>query len=319
MKLLYKLTLFFSLSVALVACDQSKKNNDAMENLPSFFIKKGNNYYRKEGNNQLVISASVAGRVSSLKIDDQELLLTPDFTKTSIWGNAFWTSPQSEWNWPPSESLDTDPYTVSYENDRLVLTSKVDEKTRYQFVKSYGINAEKKCISIRYSIYNRGEVEKNVAPWEVTRLQAGGIAFFPQGNTESTSGIFYPMPVEHIDGLTWSTYDVNNIRENHHKMLTDGKEGWIAFTNKGKLLVKEFSDVPVELLVAGEGEIELFANTEKTFWEVGQQGEMTTLAPGQHLNWEVLWYMRTLPENIKAKAGNPELVSFVRGVLRGDN
>ena len=316
MTLFCRAILLFALSCALLACD-GRNNSLSSTNLPAFVSQKGNVYTITQGQTRLDINANIAGRISSLKIDGTELLLTASETNNLIWGNVFWSSPQSEWNWPPIEILDSKPYSLSIAKDRIVFTSKVDPVTGYQFVKSYGINHEKKCISVIYSIYNHSTVEKNVAGWEVTRFSPQGMAFFPQGNTESTSGIFYPLSVEHIGDITWANYDVSKLTQNHHKLMTDGKEGWIAYTNAGKLLVKEFADVPVELIISGEGEIELFANVEKTFWEIDQQGVMTKLAPGEHLEWEVLWHTRTLPASVPAVLGSDDLVTYVRGVLKG--
>jgi hypothetical protein len=308
-----------ALGCALFACDSSQKNAVNATSLPEFVTHKGHIYTITQGQAKLDISANIAGRMSSLKVDGFELLLTADKVSNTVWGSTFWTSPQSEWNWPPIDLLDEAAYSVSVADNRIVFTSKTDPKTGYQFIKSYGINAEKKCISIVYSIYNNSSVEKNVAGWEVTRLLPAGMTFFPQGNTESNSGIFYPLAVEHVGDITWAKYQPQNLLQNHHKLMTDGKEGWVAYVNAGKLLVKEFTDVPVELIVAGEGEIELFANVEKTFWEVDQQGVMTKLAPGEHLDWEVRWHTRSLPENLPATLGSNDLVNYVRGVLTGAN
>ena len=302
----------------LFACD-SRKNTNGLNQLPAFVSHKGHVYTITHGQTQLDINASVAGRIGSLKIDGTEMLLTADKTNNLIWGSVFWSSPQSEWSWPPIENLDSAPYTVSLTHERIVFTSKIDPVTGYQFVKSYGVNNDKKCVSVIYSIHNHSQVEKNVAGWEVTRFGPKGLAFFPQGNTESASGIFYPLSVEHIGDITWANYDISKLTQNHHKLMTDGKEGWIAYTHAGKLLVKEFADVPVELIVSGEGEIEIFANVEKTFWEIDQQGVMTKLAPGEHLEWEVRWHTRTLPANIPTNVGSDDLVSYVRGTLKGTN
>lgn len=318
MTLFCRAVLLLALTCALVACD-GRHNSIGSNSLPAFVSQKGNVYSITQGQTRLDISASIAGRISSLKVDGTEMLLTADKTNNLIWGSVFWSSPQSEWSWPPIEILDSKPYSLSIANDRILFTSKIDPITGYQFVKSYGINTEKKCISIIYSIYNHSTVEKNVAGWEVTRFGPKGMAFFPQGNTESTSGIFYPLAVEHLGDITWANYDVAKLTQNHHKLMTDGKEGWIAYVNAGKLLVKEFADVPVELIVSGEGEIELFANVEKTFWEIDQQGVMTKLAPGERLEWEVLWHTRTLPASVPANLGSEDLVSYVRGVLKGTN
>jgi len=315
MTVFYRAILLFVLSCMLVACDSRNNKLDSTQ-LPEFASQKGHVYTIAQGQTRLDISANLAGRISSLKIDGAEMLLTADKANNLIWGSVFWSSPQSEWSWPPIEVLDNAPYKVSLVDNRVVFTSKTDPKTGYQFIKSYGVNTQRQCISIIYSIYNHSSVEKNVAGWEVTRFGPKGMAFFPQGNTESTSGIFYPLAVEHIGDITWANYDVANLTKNHHKLMTDGKEGWVAYVNAGKLLVKEFADVPVELIVPGEGEIELFANVEKTFWEVAQQGVMTKLAPGEHLAWEVNWHTRVLPADVSTNLGSEELVNYVRNVLK---
>lgn len=318
MKLFLKMVVFLALTCALTACD-SRKSQVSSGDLPAFVTKKGAIYTITQGQTKLEVNANIGGRISSLKIDGVEQLFTDDQTDNAVWGSTFWSSPQSEWSWPPIEVLDGAPYTVSVIDDRIVLTSKVDPGTGYQFIKSYGVNAEKNCISIIYSIHNKSNTEKNVAGWEVTRFRPTGMAFFPQGNTDSSSGIFYPLAVQHIGDLTWAEYRASSILQNHHKLMTDGKEGWVAYANAGKILVKEFADVPVELIVSGEGEIELFANFEKTFWEIDQQGVMTKLAPGEHLDWEVRWHTRSLPSTIATTLGNEDLVNYVRGVLSGAN
>jgi hypothetical protein len=302
----------------LLGCDSDKKNTITANQAPAFFTQKGSKYIITQGVAELEIAANIAGRISSLKIAGQEMLLTPALTRSMIWGGVFWSSPQSDWFWPPVETLDSKPYQVSFENDRIIFTSDVDEMTGYQFVKSIGIHHKKNCISIKYTIYNRSVMEKNVAAWEVMRVPASGTAFFPQGNTEISSGIFYPFPIAHINDISWFTYDAKKIRDNHHKLMTDGKEGWLAYTDNGRLLIKEFDDVPVELMVAGEGEIEMWANSEKTYMEINEQSAMNKLAAGEHLDWEVLWHTRKLPENIKVEDGNAELMRYVRGVLSGE-
>lgn len=314
-----QLGVFLAACCMLCACDAGKKNALNASALPEFVVHKGSKYLIKQGEAELEINANNAGRIASLKIAGQEILLTADQASNTVWGNVLWSSPQSEWSWPPLPTLDNSPYDVHIDENRVVFTSKVDKQTGYQFIKSYGISPEKKCLSIRYSIINKSNVEKNLAAWEVTRLRPRGTVFFPQGNTDISNGIFYPFPTEHINDITWATYDAQKIHDNHHKLMTDGKEGWIAYMFNRKLLIKEFADVPVELMVAGEGEIEMFANTEKTFWEIAEQSLMTKLQPNERLDWEVLWHMRSLPAGVKAEQGSDDLVNYVRGVLSGTN
>ncbi len=319
MKLFCQLFVVLVLCGLLSTCDKKSKEIVVASSLPTFVTQNGNDFMISHDQTRLIIHADVAGRIGSLKINGQEMLIPANPNKSTVWGSVFWSSPQGEWAWPPIKVLDSDPYKISVVEDRIVFTSKIDPVTGYQFVKSYGLNTEKKCLSVIYSIYNHSATPKSVAGWEVTRLPPTGLVFFPQGNTESASGIFYPINVEHIGKVSWVSYDPKKIREYDHKLMTDGKEGWLAYVNNGQLLVKEFTDVPLELMVPGEGEIELFANAEKTFWEIDQQSIMSKLAPGEHFDWEVLWHTRTIPVEISAEEGSQALVDFVRNLVKGKN
>ncbi len=118
MTLFCRAILLLALSCILVACD-NRNNSLGSNNLPAFVTQKGNVYTITQGQTRLDISANIAGRISSLKIDGVELLLTADKTKNLIWGSVFWSSPQSEWSWPPIEILDSAPYKVSIADDRI--------------------------------------------------------------------------------------------------------------------------------------------------------------------------------------------------------
>lgn len=308
------IAVFIAAVMLVFSCSKSDKSAVvAKESLPSFVQQLGDRYVIQQGNIKMEISPNDGGRISSLKIGYHELLVTSNHTNSTLWGSVLWPSPQSDWSWPPVETLDAKPYRLSVDNDRLVLTSDVDQVTGYQFVKSYGISSKKNnALSVIYSIYNRSHVAKTVAPWELTRVYTRGMVAFPGGEGELESGIFYPMNVPLIDDIRWFLYDEENMRDDHHKMMADGREGWIAYIDKGHLLVKEFDDVPAEFIAEHEGEIELFADLKKTYLEIQQQGSMTRLQPGEHLEWEVIWHVRKLPADIPVAVGSQELVNFIR-------
>lgn len=308
------IAVFIAAVMLVFSCSKSDKSAVVTkESLPSFVQQQGDRYVMQQGDIKMEISPNDGGRISSLKIGYHELLVTSNHTNSTLWGSVLWPSPQSDWSWPPVETLDAKPYRLSVADNRLVLTSDVDEVTGYQFVKSYGISSEKSdTLSVIYSIYNRSDEAKAVAPWELTRVYTRGMVAFPAGEQEIESGIFYPMDVPVIDGIRWFLYDGKSIREDHHKMMTDGREGWVAYIDKGHLLVKEFDDVPPELIAENEGEIELFADLKKTYLEIQQQGSMTMLQPGEHLEWEVIWHVRKLPADIPVAVGSQELVNFIR-------
>ncbi len=307
----YSLIAFLAIFLALFGCGKSRQ----AEQLPVFCKQDGSRLYIKQGKISMEIMPKVGARVSSLKYDGHEILVTiADLDKITDWGTVFWSSPQSEWNWPPIDTLDSKPYTLGANEDRLVLTSGVDKKTGYQFTKTYLPTGDDR-IAVTYRITNHSDHEKNVAPLEVTRLPPSGDLFYPRGDTDPISGIFYPLDIQTLDDLTWYQYDAKKIRTDHHKVMQDGKEGWVAYIDKGYLLVKEFTDNPPAAIAAGEREIEIFTHVEHIFIEMKQQGASVALAPGEHLEWTVIWHVKKLPDDL---AQNPEphaLATYVRSLL----
>lgn len=300
-----------AISAALLGCNKDKDT----EQLPQFCKQDGSRLLIKQGKLRMEILPKVAGRIASLKYDGHEILvpiIDPDHI--TDWGSVLWSSPQTDWGWPPIDVLDSKPYQLTTEADRLVLTSAVDPRTGYQFTKIYQpIGSDR--IAITYRIANRGDSPKQVAPLEVTRLPSSGSLFYPRGDTEAISGIFYPLDVQSLDELTWFDYDKKKIRTDHHKIMQDGKEGWVAYIDGGYLLVKEFADNPPAAIAEGEREIEIFAHVEHIFIEMKQQGASVNLAPGETLEWAVTWHVKKLPENL---ANNPEpraLAGYVRSLL----
>lgn len=307
----YSLIAFLAVCLALFGCGKA----DKAEQLPVFCKQDGAHLYIKQGNIRMEIMPNVGGRISSLKYNDHEILVgIADVDRITDWGTVFWSSPQSEWSWPPIDTLDSKPYKLGSHEDRLVLTSDVDKKTGYQFTKIYMPLGEDR-ISVTYRITNHSDHEKNVAPLEVTRLPPSGDLFYPRGDTDPISGIFYPLDVQTIGDLTWYHYDAKKIRTDHHKIMQDGKEGWVAYVDRGYLLVKEFADNPPAAIAQGEREIELFTHVERIFIEMKQQGASVLLAPGEHLEWEVIWHVKKLPDELAKESSPLALANYVRSLL----
>jgi len=307
----YSLIACLAICLALFGCGKSQQANQ----LPVFCKQDGARLYIKQGKLQMEIMPKVGGRVSSLKYDGHELLVAiADLDKITDWGTVLWSSPQSEWGWPPVDTLDSKPYSLGTEQDRLVLTSDIDKKTGYQFTKTYVPTGDGR-IAVTYRITNHGDQEKVVAPLEVTRLPPSGSLFYPRGDTDPISGIFYPLDVQVIDELAWYQYDAKKIRTDHHKVMQDGKEGWVAYVDKGYLLVKEFADNPPDAIATGEREIEFFAHVELIFIEMKQQGASVALAPGEHLDWTVVWHVKKLPDDLIKNPEPKALATYVRSLL----
>lgn len=314
-----KLFLFITVFCFIAACDRAGSGLSFKldENCPDFIVQQGDDFIIKHGKLRMQLKPMIGGRVASLKYGEQEILLASDQSDSLLWGSVLWSSPQEDWDWPPVETLDSKPYKVSVGEDQLVFTSEIDSKTGYQFVKTYSVIPDSEALRLGYRIYNHNNEPKSVAPWEVTRVPPMGTTIFPKGFTGFDASIFYPLPIEIVDGIVWFPYDRKKLEDDHHKLMTDSQEGWLAYTHRGYLFVKQFADVPVNLIAPGEGEIELYTNThmDKGYLELEQQGEITILQPGEYLEWEVIWHLKKLPADISADIGNPDLVAYIRKLV----
>ncbi len=266
--------------------------------LPYFIRKAGEKYILSQDNIVYIVNSAIGGRIESLQFNGAETLLTPESGSDNLneWGNVFWPSPQSDWGWPPSPTLDYKPYTVEANDNFLILSSEVDKASGFRFEKYYGFSETKNRVRMRYRIYNHAGTIKKVAPWEITRFPPAGRVFFPKGKGEAVIGDFDPLPTITENGITWFNYNHNEIGPRDHKLMIDGSGGWLAHCNKDVLFVKHFNDITLSQAAPNEGEIEIYAKGVGTYIEVEQQGAHTSLSPGEFLEWQVEWSLAACEE-----------------------
>lgn len=275
-------------------------------------IAKANGIYALQVNNLYIeVDSKNGGRISSFKLGNEEFLSSVNINADN-WGSTFWTSPQSAWGWPPSDQIDKDQYSAKLQDNRFVLTSAKDEKLSFIVSKEFYGNLTDTSLVVKYTITNNAAIPQAVAAWEITRVSPNGLSYFPSGK-KMKKGDLAPL-TEDSKGITWYNYNGDKIPPGVPKLISDGSEGWFAQVNKGIILVKKFKDVSVEKMAPEEGEIELYANPDKSYIEIEQQGEYTTLIPGESLTWEVKWYLRKLPKGIVAEPGNDKLIRYTKSI-----
>jgi hypothetical protein len=291
-----------------LAC--SRQESEAQKEKP---VKKENGIYSFQvANLTFEVDAKSGGRVSAFKIDGKDFLSGKNINPEN-WGSTFWSSPQSAWGWPPPAELDKLEYSGGIENNTVVLSSQKDPKLGYVVKKEFTANAKDTSVTIRYTIINNSDSTRSVSPWEITRVPPGGLTFFPTGKGNKNGGLA-PLMKDAI-GMTWFAYNASLVPEGNVKLICDGSEGWMAQINKGVILIKKWDEVPLEKNAPGEGEVEIYANPDKSYIEIEPQGPYTQLAPGASSAWEVKWYLRSLPAGLKAEVGNKGLVDFVRSSI----
>ena len=239
------------------------------------------------GNVSMTIDAGRGAKIMSYKYGETEML--SQLKWPNQFGSTFWTSPQVEWNWPPVMEYDSRTYAVEKNGENLTMTSQLSQKLPFRIIKEFVPNAKDETITINYSIKNEGDAAREVAPWEITRVLNEGLIFFeaPLESVEP-AGL---MPFTSKNGICWMIPD--EAGENR-KINADGA-GWLAYANKGFLMVKKFTDLKGDLKPAPkEAEIQVYLNAGKTYVELESQGAYTMLQPGETLTWTVVWKLMPL-------------------------
>ena len=253
----------------------------------------------------MTIDPSEGGKILSFKYKGQEAI--SQMPMREAYGSTFWTSPQKEWNWPPVQEYDKQAYKVEQDGNTLVLTSDVSQKLGFRIKKTFSTDTKSEAITVTYTIINESGKEKQVAPWEITRVLNEGLIFFDAPAEQVTpAGI---IPFKTAFKAAWYTTDVAN---DNRKINADGK-GWLAYLDKGLLMVKKFDDLKPNQPAPDEAEIQVYVNRGKTYIELESQGAYTKLAPGESLSWTVKWYL--MPYNGEA-APSKQLLKTVRKLIK---
>ena len=264
-------------------------------------------YQLKTGDLTMTIDISKGGKILSLKHKDTEVISQSRFPES--FGSTFWTSPQKEWNWPPVPEYDKMPYTVVERGEgKLAIKSQVSERLKFQIGKEFSVDDKSHAIVINYTIRNEASEARQVAPWEITRVtNDGGIIFFDAPiDGIAPTGL---MNFKEQYGAAW--YQTDAANENR-KINADG-HGWLAYCNKGLLLVKQFEDLDASAPAPSEAEIQVYVNRGKTYIELESQGAYTKLEPGQQLSWTVRWYLVPVSEEAQPSA---KLTKMIKKVLK---
>ena len=236
------------------------------------------------GDVTLTVDASRGGKIVSFKYQDKEVLSTTRMPNS--FGSTFWTSPQSEWNWPPVAEYDTKPFAAEVKDNSLVLTGNKSERFGYRIRKVFTADPKDNAIVITYTIVNESGETRKVAPWEISRVPNGGVVFFDAKEATPANNM-KGLPFTYEQGAAWYVMDEDNA---NRKINADGK-GWLAFCDKGLLFVKTFPDIAQADAAPAEAEIQIYANPGKTFVEIEEQGAYTTLKPGEEVDWTARWYL----------------------------
>lgn len=272
-------------------------------------------YVWRFADQELVVDPRLGGRVLGYSLQGQNVLTGPDVVQAgdvvmqNNFGSTLWTSPQSDWGWPPEVAVDSAAYQDSVTGDVLTLESRPGEKMGYAITKRIWADTARRRVSFDYRLSNVSAT-RPAAPWEVSRVAKRGLVFFP-----AASGPLEPSTLgsELVDGVAW--IDIDRLAPGDAKLFQDGAEGWLAYADGDLVLIKTFENVARSEQAPGESEIEIYVSGEYGYIEIEQQGPLALPAAGAPSSWRVDWYLRRRPAEIDARLGNAELVRWVRSEL----
>ena len=270
-------------------------------------------YGFKVGNMYLEIDPDYGGRITSMKLDSQEIMYVNK--SGDYWGGSFWLSPQSEF-WPPSQVLDAQPYSGGFIGNSVSILSGLDSgyDPPLMYRKTFSANLADTSISITFSIINKGSASHKYSAWQLTRVPTGGMAFFPIGMGDPTGGL--ALYVQVMNNVVWYKYTSSDAPGN--KYYVDGSQGWDAWVSDSNVLfVREFKDVPGDMQAPGEAEAELWLNGPSSYIELEIQSEYANIDPGDSLVWNMKWYLRKLPGDVLNDIGSNSLISYTKSLLEG--
>jgi hypothetical protein len=262
------------------------------------------------GEQRLVVDPSDGGRVIEFSLAGKNILRGR--AESESYGSSFWTSPQSDWSWPPPFELDSGVWQARVDGSDLVLESALVTKLSLSVTQRVSLDRSREAVTFRYTIHQRGNVPRKVAPWQNTRVAPGGLTFYPSGGPLSPEST---LSFDTSGEIAFLRHDPARFTSGV-KSFGDGKEGWLAHVEGDLVLIKAFPDVAPEQQAPKEAEIEIFVDGAGKFVEVEQQGPYVELQPGQSSEWVVTWYLRHLPKNVVAEPGSAPLVDFIRRTIR---
>ena len=284
------------------------------------------NHYRFDSpscNLQLDVNAHIGGRITQLLLDNKPVIKTYACSSDQYdpgascngSGSTFWTSPQKAWSnggWPPIASVDGEAYSAHIRNDHLVLNGSTNSLLGASINKDFSVDSTHCNVDLHYAI--NASREQHVAPWEITRVPRGGVAFFPLGDKSklATGPLATRISISTNNNIVW--FDDTGIPvlplSGGAKLIADGRDGWLAYALQGRLFIKIFDDVPLDVIAPGEGDVEIYAGED--FLELEAQGRYSSLKSGDTLPWLVRWRIVAIPKSVTIAAGSESLLKFAQ-------
>lgn len=261
----------------------------------------------------VLVDPENGARITGFFVGDTNLLTGPE-VDPSNYGSTFWTSPQSDWHWPPPPEVDHSPYAVlEGEGDVLVCCGAPCAKLGILVTKRFRFSKSNQALRVEYEICNQTNDILKIAPWEISRVRGGLTVCGAGQDFEQPTPL--PKPVVLVQHQAqWFAYERAQVQQDQ-KWFAHSDEGWLAHFSDGAALIKEFEVVPIQKQAPGESMIEVFASGSRDYIEIEEQGPYVKIGPWKSFAWTVTWKARRVPSTLAVKAGERNVLDWIRTQL----
>ena len=212
------------------------------------------------------VDTKKGGRVVSFKKGTVELMDAGDGMNN--YGSTLWPSPQAVWNWPPPAEIDGSPYTATLDGATLVLEGTVNPALQLSASKRFSVDSGLDHVEIVYGLKNESTTQAtSVAPWEITRVDVGGLTFYP-APVDGTTSTNFPYEWDSTGQITWFDYAA---QDEPGEQAVPGRRRVARACTSRRALAQKFGDIPSSSAAPGEAEIELYTNGS-SYVEIENQG-----------------------------------------------
>lgn len=185
--------------------------------------------------------------------EDVDKFATNDVTlspyKKDLWwvvgGHRLWCSPEVA---PRTYYPDYYPVSASVEGNSVTLSAPMQEWSQVQCTTKITMDEEGN-VELEHTITNKNAWAIELAPWTVTVMNGGGVAYIPQNkrktgyfpNKWACFWDYTPMNDSRINlGEDYITVSMDEENDVAAKIGVQNENGWMAYLNKGNALIKKF-------------------------------------------------------------------------------
>lgn len=285
---------------------------------------------RARGSLEATFRPGEGGRLATLRYAGVDLVVPPGRVP-GFHGDTFWPSPQSLWDWPPPQVLDSAPYElVEATDEALVVSSAPDPVLGLQVVKRFAVGQDR--VGFEFTMTNTGDSVRAVAPWQVTRAPREGLIVWATGQVFADDDRLRKQqedPGCWFDHVRSTVAFEGCVRGDGHasirvpavtrtsKYFTDAR-GWAAHVHRGVIVLRTFPDLGPAEMAPRQAELELFFGIERDYIELENQGAYEVLAPGAQLVYATEWRVATVPARVPTDRVTPALLDVVHDLLDRD-